>query len=316
VTDELRAKLGGRRVVASVSGGKDSAAMSLWLMEQGIEHDRVFLDTGWEHRDTYDYLRGDLTRVIGPIIELRGDRLMVDLIRKKGIFPRRTVRFCTQELKVRPMQRYLRGLVDAGAELVNAVGIRRAESLARSKMTEWEWSDGFDCEVWRPLIAWTEAQVIEIHTRHGLRPNPIYLRGATRVGCWPCIFARKDEIRTVADTDPGRIDQIRDLETEMGDRMRARAKEKGAECPNPPTFFQGQGRDSSTGARRMVGEERGAQVGVSIDDVVKWSRTLRGGRVEDRQIELLPVADEGCMRWGLCETAPETPAREPDKGKS
>ena len=28
--------------------------MSLWLTEQGIEHDRVFLDTGWEHADTYD----------------------------------------------------------------------------------------------------------------------------------------------------------------------------------------------------------------------------------------------------------------------
>jgi hypothetical protein len=35
---------------------------------------------------------------------------------------------------------------------------------------------------------------------------------------------------------------------------------------------------------------------------VAWSRTLHGGRVEDRQIELFVQADEGCMRWGLCET--------------
>jgi hypothetical protein len=49
-------RLNGRRVVASISGGKDSAAMGLWLMEQGIEYDRVFADTGWEHPLTYEYL--------------------------------------------------------------------------------------------------------------------------------------------------------------------------------------------------------------------------------------------------------------------
>lgn len=41
-------RIAGRRVVASVSGGKDSGAMSLYLTELGIEHDRVFMDTGWE----------------------------------------------------------------------------------------------------------------------------------------------------------------------------------------------------------------------------------------------------------------------------
>jgi 3'-phosphoadenosine 5'-phosphosulfate sulfotransferase (PAPS reductase)/FAD synthetase len=294
--DALRTKLAGRRVIASVSGGKDSAAMSLWLTEQGIDHDRVFLDTGWEHADTYEYLRGDLPKIIGPIVELRGDLLMAELVRKKGIFPRRTVRFCTQELKVRPMQRYIRKLVDEGADVLNSVGIRRAESLARSKMNEWEWSDGFDCEVWRPILLWSEEEVIAIHTRHGLRPNPLYLRGASRVGCWPCVFARKSEVRAIADTDPARIDQIRELERELGDKMRARAAAKGEEVRNPPTFFQGQGRDSNNGGR-------GEQVGVAIDDVVSWSRTLRGGKVEDRQEELFAQADEGCMRWGLCETS-------------
>lgn len=67
MTDELWAKLAGRRVVASVSGGKDSAALSLWLTEQGIEHDRVFCDTGWEHDATYEYLRGPLHGLLSPV---------------------------------------------------------------------------------------------------------------------------------------------------------------------------------------------------------------------------------------------------------
>lgn len=195
------------------------------------------------------------------------------------------------------MQRYLNALVDAGHDVLNTVGIRRAESMARSKMNEWEWSEGFDCEVWRPILLWSEQDVIDIHTRHGLRPNPLYLRGASRVGCWPCVFSRKDEIRLVADTDPERIDLIRELESDLQSAMAERAAARGETVRNPPTWFQGQGRDAKAGG------PRGEQVGVPIDEMVKWSRTLRGGTEQDRQIELLPAADEGCMRWGLCETS-------------
>ena len=94
---ENRRKLEGRLVVASVSGGKDSAAMSLWLTENEVEHERVFADTGWEHPLTYEYLRGPLTEKLGPIVEVRGSRSMEELILHKGMFPSRTRRFCTQD---------------------------------------------------------------------------------------------------------------------------------------------------------------------------------------------------------------------------
>jgi 3'-phosphoadenosine 5'-phosphosulfate sulfotransferase (PAPS reductase)/FAD synthetase len=272
-TDVL-AKLNGRRIVASISGGKDSAALSLWLTELELEHDRVFLDTGWEHPLTYEYLRGELTRVLGPITELRGEHDMVQLIRQKQMFPSRTRRFCTQELKVRPMQRYLNARMEAGEDVVNAVGIRREESAARSSALEWEHSDGFDCEVWRPLVSWTFEDVVAIHQRHSLKPNPLYLMGASRVGCWPCICARKGEIKLVADTDPGRIDEIRRLEDELTGWAKA-----------PRAWFQ-----APLGRKGVW----------PIDEVVRWSRTAQGGR----QFELFEAspADSGCMRWGLCDT--------------
>jgi hypothetical protein len=37
-----------------------------------------------------------------------------------------------------------------------------------------------------------------------------------------------------------------------------------------------------------------------IDKVVDWSRTARGGR--QRELFAASAADEGCMRWGMCET--------------
>lgn len=290
----VRSKIGERRIVASISGGKDSAALSLYLTELGIEHDRVFMDTGWEHNATYDYLRGELTRVIGPITEISGDKQMEDLIRSKGMFPSRVRRFCTQELKVFPMQRHLKALMDAGGDVINAVGIRHAESGARSKMPEWEWSDGFDCETWRPLVSWSEQEVIDIHRRHGLLPNPLYLLGATRVGCWPCIYARKAEVRLVAEIDPSRIDRLRALEGEVGTAARARAASRGEELKSDPTWFQARlGREGTW----------------PIDRVVEWSKTKHGGK--EFEPFTADARDQGCMRWGLCETNDATKGGEP-----
>lgn len=268
--------------------------MSLYLHELGIDHQRVFMDTGWESPITYEYLRGELPKIIGPITWIRGERQMEDLIRHKGLFPGRRIRYCTQELKVLPMIRYLKGLIDAGQELINAVGIRAAESTARSQLSEWEWQEGFDCEVWRPLLRWTEQDVIDIHRRHGLKPNPLYLLGAARVGCWPCIYARKSEIRLIAETDPERIVRLRVLEDEVGVAARKRAERDGRELTNMPAWFQ-----NPVSRPGPDGKRDGSCW--PIEQVVAWSRTAFRGPAQDKDEFLLSSQMDGCMRWGLCD---------------
>lgn len=282
--------VGKRIVIASVSGGKDSAALSLYLSELGIEHRRVFSDTGWEHPATYEYLRGPLTAKLGPIDEVRAPLMMPQLIQKKGMFPSRLRRFCTEELKVKPLAAYVRAVQDAEGETLNVVGIRAEESKARAAMAEVEWSDAFDCEVWRPLLKWSEAEVIEIHKRHGLAPNPLYMKGATRVGCWPCIYARKEEIRLVAELSPERIDEIRELERTVTAAAQERAERDG----NQADFVHGYDRTY------FHGRNSRQNIPVPIDEVVGWSQTSRGGK----QLPLLRDEPNGCVRWGLCEGEP------------
>jgi len=292
-------KLDGAMVVASVSGGKDSTALSLYLTEQGIEHRRVFADTGWEHEWTYDHV-DYLETVLGPIDRVQSEvGGMVEWIEKKGQFPSRRGRWCTEKLKVKPILKFVQRMQDEHGEVVNAVGIRGLESSARAKMPEWEWSDAFDCWVWRPLIDWTEQDVVDMHSRHAVKPNRLYLEynSVTRVGCWPCIFSRKSELATIAREDPARLDEIERLEGIVKEKAIERYAKRGETLEslgyNPPTFFNVIDPAADKSLNRMV----------PIREVAEWAQTSSGGR----QRELFYDNSGGCVRWGLCETSSEPP---------
>lgn len=310
------------RVVCSISGGKDSAAMALHLRERGIQFEAVFCDTGWEHADTYAYLRDALDPLIGPIRWLKSERGgMVEHVRRKMMFPSRVRRFCTEVLKVEPLQRHFSTVVAEEMNsasprwVINCVGIRADESQSRGRMPEWErWgadhgASGLPVVVWRPLIRWSEQDVIDIHRRHGLAPNPLYLRGASRVGCWPCIHARKGEIALVAREDPARIALIRELEAELTARAQVRSTAR-AGLPFPDNLDEEEAnverelRDPDhwrqTRTYFGIGEKSRGEVSW-IDSVVSWSKTDRGGRQFQLFDDPSEGARDGCMRWGLCE---------------
>jgi 3'-phosphoadenosine 5'-phosphosulfate sulfotransferase (PAPS reductase)/FAD synthetase len=274
--------------VASVSGGKDSAAVSLYLRELGIAHDRVFADTGWEHPATYEYLRGPLTAALGPITEVRAPQLFVDLVRRKRIFPDRTKRFCTTELKVKPILAYIDALDE---DVVSVIGIRRDESAARANVAEWEDSAALGVEVWRPIVAWTIDDVKAIHARHGLAPNPLYAMGATRVGCWPCIHARQSEIVLVADTDPARIAELRELEDEVTNAARVKATAAGEELDWIRCMFSI--RESKKRLDPKTGEMRRHHRPMPIDEAIAWARAGVARKAPEE-----PATS--CGEWGFC----------------
>ncbi|WP_339823967.1 phosphoadenosine phosphosulfate reductase family protein [Sulfitobacter dubius] len=292
-------------VIASVSGGKDSTAMCLHLREREINYTPVFIDTGWESEQTYNYIENTLPEIIGEIttivkvIDLPDDveqiarsfedRMgryspMIRRILKYGSFPSRKARWCTVDLKVDTMKRHISKIDE---DVVNAVGIRAEESSSRSQMGEWEYSTSYQCEVWRPIIGWTLQDVIDIHHRHGVAPCSLYLKGASRVGCWPCIYARKAEIRRIGDSDPERIALIRDLEEAVAPIAAKRRRAAGKPKQNAPAWFQA--RTGRSGACWP------------IDKVVSWSRTA-ARRVNQFEMFAPTSRDSGCMRWGLCDT--------------
>ena len=201
--------------VVAFSGGKDSTAMALWLLrESGLPNPMrfAFCDTGNEHPITMAHL-DYLETALGVTIErIKPPLDFLGLAQKKQRFPSTMTRFCTEELKIRPLAKWLEAQAFT-VEPVICQGIRWDESVNRRKMAEWDRNNNgrlnlYDCDLWRPIIAWTAEQVFACHAAHGVEPNPLYRMGAKRVGCRPCIMVNFSELRSAFHRDPDLLPKL------------------------------------------------------------------------------------------------------------
>ena len=198
--------------VIGYSSGKDSTALVLWARERFPVEDIIVIydDTIWEHELTYGYLAAMRENLLkGLRFEIIPSMGMEKLVEIKGRVPSAKARFCTEELKIKPCVEFLKTM-DDDFEMYD--GKRRQESEARSRILEREWSDFYDCWVNHPLAFWTVEQVFAIAEKYGIPPNPLYLKNASRVGCFPCVLITHRELKAFL------------LDPELGPEVRRRIK--------------------------------------------------------------------------------------------
>lgn len=221
------------------------------------------------------YTEAELNRIL-PVFE-RGPtgNPYLDLCIIKGRFPSRKAQFCTQVLKTEPLVEYQLNLIDQGFTVWSWQGIRRDESETRRYAKEFE-EIGGGLFAYRPIVRWTAADCFDAMAVCGIQPNPLYRQGMTRVGCVPCINARKDELLEISKRWPEHIDRIQEWEEAV-----AMASRRGES-----SFFSNPDRDEHLNKR-------------GIRNMVRWARTSRGG-VQQRLDADVPVV--ACSSsYGLCE---------------
>jgi len=210
----------------------------------------------------------------------------LDLCIWKGRFPARRSQFCTQHLKTLPLVEYQMDLIERGEcrAVWSWQGVRLDESDARRARLQGTGSCVKSFEVvggglfnHRPILRWSAADCFEAAALYGLKPNPLYLQGMSRVGCMPCVNASKDEVLEISKRFPHHIERIEMWEA----RVSAASKRQEA------SFFPDPHRDAHLNKR-------------GIRNVVEWSKTQRGGQLMDWiRINEEPKACESA--YGLCE---------------
>ena len=245
--------------------------------------------------------KGVPDRIVARALELcrpTGNRFL-DLCILRGGFPSMKARFCTDHLKIRPAsQQVFQPILKSGRSVVSWQGVRAEESPYRRDLAPWQLMQTprgtprfARLVTYRPLLDWTERDVWRMHRRHGIEPNPLYKLGVARVGCMPCINARKHEIAIIAEHWPEYVDMLEEWEAILGQVTRNEGQ---------ATFFP---------ANRFVSAEdvaagRARYADYGIRATVEWSRTARGGR----EYDLIPVSAlerqdlaTSCAEWGACE---------------
>ena len=118
------------RHVLGLSGGRDSAALAIFMRQHHPEFDieYFFTDTGKELPEVYEFL-GRLEGFLGkPVIRLNPDRdFDFWLTQYKSFLPSPKTRWCTRQLKIRPFEEWVRPSLNAGDKVTSYVAIRADE---------------------------------------------------------------------------------------------------------------------------------------------------------------------------------------------
>lgn len=173
------------RHILSLSGGKDSTALAIYLRDRIPELEYVFCDTGEELPETYEYLER-LEAFLGkPIVRLNPERPFshyLDLYR--GVLPDARTRWCTRMLKIRPFERYV-----GDDPTIHYIAIRADEAHRKGYISK------------KPNITprypFIEAGITKHDVIRILQESsiglPSYYTWRSRSGCYFCFFQQKIE---------------------------------------------------------------------------------------------------------------------------
>lgn len=180
------------RHVLGLSGGRDSAALAVFMRQTYPEIDigYFFTDTGKELPEVYEFL-GRLEGFLGRTIAyLNPERDFDFWLREYGNFlPSPRTRWCTRQLKLRPLERWIRDDLNAGKHVVSYVAIR-ADEPERIGMH----ATHPNLEIRFPLRdhGLDKAAVLDLLESSGLG-LPTYYRWRSRSGCTFCFYQQKIE---------------------------------------------------------------------------------------------------------------------------
>lgn len=217
----------GALCVVNHSAGKDSQAMTVILRAFVPARQLLVIhaDLGKiEWPGNVEHIKATIGGL--PLIVCRNENTtLLETVERRGMWPSPQFRQCTSDQKRGPIERevrrHLQSHPEFGGLVVNCMGIRAEESVARSRQQPWrhnagnsiagrEWYD------WLPIFDLSKAEVFATIAGAGQEPHWAYAAGMSRLSCSFCIMANRQDLRTAAALRPELYRTYVELEKRIG----------------------------------------------------------------------------------------------------
>jgi len=226
------------RHILGLSGGKDSAALALYMRENypNLDIEYFFTDTGSELPEVETYLDMLEAELGKPIARLQakevhksevglpnanGESIFGELFKNVygGFLPSPQQRWCTIQMKLKPLEKWIAPTLEAGGSIVSYIAIRADEDrmgyrshnpaiIPRFPFVE----DGVDI-----------FGVNEILEASGIG-KPAYYDWRSRSGCTFCFYQQKIEWVGLLERHPEKYQEAVDFEKHSIDTSRRSGK--------------------------------------------------------------------------------------------
>jgi len=218
-----------KRHILSLSGGKDSTALAIFLKGKIEKIEYVFCDTKKELPETYEYL--DKLEVL---LEKKIERLVFDggdfddlLEYRNGFLPSAQVRWCTEQLKIKPFEKYI-----GDDYCYSYIGIRADERNRTGYI-----STKKNIIPVYPFIEYgiNKSDVMKLLDESGIG-LPEYYSWRSRSGCYFCFFQQKIEWVGLKENHPDLFEKAKKYEktnSSNGERYTWSMNESLDELENP-----------------------------------------------------------------------------------
>jgi len=220
-------------VMVSFSGGRSSAYMTDMLLKRLPVEDTVvcFANTGKEEPETLEFVHacdrhwGGIVHWLeyDPVTKFREvtyetasrrGEPFTGLIDKRKYLPNVVQRFCTQDLKIRPIKWFMMGL--GHRYWTNVVGIRYDEPGRWSKVRGIAEKEGWD--TWLPLVDWKVTKPMVLEYWKGM---PFDLQMEHYQGnCDLCFLKGRNKIKRLLTEHPEKADWWIEQEQKVGGSFR------------------------------------------------------------------------------------------------
>jgi len=259
------------RHVLGISGGKDSAALAIYIKEHHPDiHEKVeyfFTDTGAELEEVYEFL-AKLEAYLGKeILKLSSGKDFEYWLKMHNEYlPSPQQRWCTRMMKIKPFEAFV-----GDDPVVSYVGIRADENR-----------EGYVSQkpTIKAVFPFIEDGLVRDDIFQILEDTvgiPEYYKWRSRSGCYFCFFQRQDEWLGLKENHPKLYEQAKEFENRV--RTKFDWKEGEVEFGGHGYTWSSQGALDELVARALKRREEGKLTNKTSSE--RWQDVLRYQEEDD-----------------------------------